>query len=98
MFFEKKKPEGAASERRVQHKPDLGYNPYMPQGFKPKEFKVEKASSLDYGKGDRVRHRKFGEGTVTDIVNGAKDFEVTVDFDKAGTKRLFASFAKLEKI
>ncbi len=98
VFFEKKKPEGAASERRVQHKPDLGYNPYMPQGFKPKEFKVEKASSLDYGKGDRVRHRKFGEGTVTDIVNGAKDFEVTVDFDKAGTKRLFASFAKLEKI
>ena len=98
VFFEKKKPQGAASERRVQHKPDLGYNPYMPQGFKPKEFKVEKASSLDYGKGDRVRHRKFGEGTVTDIVNGAKDFEVTVDFDKAGTKRLFASFAKLEKI
>ncbi len=98
VFFEKKKPESAGTERRVSHKPDLGYNPYMPKGFKPKEFKVEKASSLDYGKGDRVRHRKFGEGTVTDIVNGAKDFEVTVDFDTAGTKRLFASFAKLEKI
>ncbi len=98
VFFEKKKTDETSGVKRVSYKPNTGYNPYMPQGFKPKEFKVEKASSLDYGKGDRVRHRKFGEGTVTDIANGAKDFEVTVDFDKAGTKRLFASFAKLEKI
>ncbi len=98
VFFEKKKTDETSGVKRVSYKPNTGYNPYMPQSFKPKEFKVEKASSLDYGKGDRVRHRKFGEGTVTDIANGAKDFEVTVDFDKAGTKRLFASFAKLEKI
>ena len=47
--------------------------------------------------GDRVVHIKFGEGTVTAIDNGKKDYEVTVVFDKAGQKRMFASFAKLQK-
>ena len=56
------------------------------------------AEGLSYGKGDRVRHVKFGEGTVLDIKENPKDYEVTVEFDKAGVKRLFAAFAKLEKI
>ncbi len=55
-------------------------------------------SSLNYGEGDRVKHAKFGEGTVTGIVSGGRDFEVTVDFDTAGTKKMFASFAKLQKL
>lgn len=54
--------------------------------------------SLDYGVGDRVSHIKFGNGTVTGIVEGGRDFEVTVAFDTAGTKKMFASFAKLKKI
>ena len=62
-----------------------------------REFKVVKADRLEYGVGDRVRHVKFGSGTVTAIQDGAKDFEVTVDFDRVGTKRMFASFAKLKK-
>jgi len=68
------------------------------KSFTPSEYKVQKASSLSYGVGDRVKHVKFGEGTVTEIRNQPKDYEVTVDFDRAGTKRLFAAFAKLEKI
>lgn len=63
-----------------------------------KAFAVAKASSLDYGAGDRVMHIKFGEGTVQDVKDGAKDYEVTVDFDRAGVKKMFASFAKLQKI
>ena len=55
-------------------------------------------ASLSYGTGDRVRHIKFGEGVVTAIVEGGRDYEVTVDFDKAGTKKMFASFAKLKKV
>ena len=66
--------------------------------FKMKEFTVEKAGHLDYGVGDTVRHRKFGVGVVTDIEDGKKDFEVTVDFENFGRRRMFASFAKLEKI
>ena len=51
-----------------------------------------------YGVGDRVRHMKFGEGTVTAIVEGGRDYEVTVDFDGPGTKKMFATFARLEKL
>ncbi len=53
---------------------------------------------LGYTKGDRVRHIKFGEGTVTNIASGGRDFEITVQFDTAGVKKMFASFAKLVKI
>lgn len=66
--------------------------------FQPQNFKVTKASSLDYGVGDTVRHIKFGVGIVKEIVEGGRDYEVTVDFDKAGTKKMFAGFAKLKKI
>ena len=55
-------------------------------------------SSLSYVVGDRVRHIKFGDGEVMAIVEGGRDYEVTVDFDKVGTKKMFASFAKLKKI
>ena len=71
------------------------------QGSAPsfgKAFSVQKAASLDYGVGDRVSHVKFGQGTVKNISDGAKDYEVTVEFDRMGQKKMFASFAKLEKI
>ena len=41
---------------------------------------------------------KFGEGTVLDIKEGGRDKEVTVDFDTAGVRKMFAMFAKLMKI
>lgn len=53
---------------------------------------------LGYGIGDKVRHIKFGKGTVKEIKNGGRDYEVTVDFENGGTKKMFASFAKLQKI
>jgi DNA helicase-2/ATP-dependent DNA helicase PcrA len=68
---------------------------------KPKavqQFTVTKAASLEYGIGDRVRHIKFGEGTVADITEGGRDYEVAVDFDNFGRKKMFASFAKLKKL
>ncbi len=52
----------------------------------------------DYVVGDRVRHKKFGAGTVTALVSEPRDYKVTVDFDAFGTKVMYASFAKLEKI
>ncbi len=54
--------------------------------------------ALSYQVGDRVRHIKFGDGEVMAIVSGGRDYEVTVDFDKVGTKKMFASFAKLKKV
>ena len=71
--------------------------------FRAKPFEtapvtVTKADHLEYGVGDRVRHLRFGEGTVLEITEGRKDYEVRVSFDTAGVKKLFASFAKLKKI
>lgn len=63
-----------------------------------RQFGTGGGKTLDYTVGDRVSHMKFGEGTVTDIVEGGRDFEVTVEFDRVGTKKMFASFAKLKKV
>ena len=51
-----------------------------------KAFTVQKADHLSYG-----------EGTVQKIADGGKDVEVTVNFDRVGVKKMFASFAKLVK-
>ena len=55
------------------------------------------ASALGYEIGDRVRHIKFGIGTVRSITAGSHDYEVTVEF-AAGVKQMLASFAKLVKV
>jgi DNA helicase-2/ATP-dependent DNA helicase PcrA len=76
------------------------------QAFKAQAFTAQKpmkqfgklSGGLGYGIGERVCHIKFGEGTVMNIVEGGRDFEVTVDFDRAGIKKMFAGFARLEKI
>ena len=52
--------------------------------------------SLDYAVGDTVSHLKFGTGVVKQIIDGGRDYEVTVDFSGVGVKKMFASFAKLK--
>lgn len=71
---------------------------FQSKAFQPQSFTVKKADSLDYEVGDTVRHVKFGVGIVKDIVEGGRDYEVTVDFDRVGIKKMFAGFAKLKKI
>lgn len=74
-------------------------NPYS--AGKPsfgREFVVQSDTAIDYAEGDRVKSIKFGPGTVTSLVKGGKDYEVTVDFDRCGVRKMFASFAKLKKI
>lgn len=64
----------------------------------PKNFGGANLGALEYGEGDIVKHIKFGAGVVTNINAAGKDYEVTVDFPNAGTKKMLASFAKLKKI
>lgn len=66
--------------------------------YQAKSFAPPKIDKLSYGVGDQVSHIKFGKGIVTDVVSGGRDFEVTVDFEKCGVKKMFASFAKLKKV
>jgi len=52
-------------------------------------------SAPNYGPGDRVRHTKYGEGTVKAVEPGPRDYKVTVQFDEYGQKIMYAAFAKL---
>lgn len=84
----------------TQAKQAFRQKPFQNYGIQKgaKAFAVSKEKGLDYQVGDRVRHIKFGEGTVKGILEGGRDFEVTVEFDTAGVKKMFATFAKLKKI
>ena len=75
--------------------------PPEPSKKKPyhlEDFRRKPVSSLDYDAGDIVKHIKFGRGTVEAIKKRGDDFEVTVNFDRVGHKKMIASFAKLKKL
>lgn len=96
-IVEKEELELPKQNAYVQAKQSFQAKPFMIS--KPvQQFGVKSGEGLSYGVGDRVRHMKFGEGTVTAITEGGRDYEVSVDFDSAGTKKMFASFAKLQKV
>lgn len=59
---------------------------------------VQPQGELEYTTGDKVRHKKFGQGTVLSIVKEVRDYKVAVDFDAYGQKIMYASFARLEKV
>lgn len=97
VSFSPKKEEAFEKKIRRSFSPDNSYNPFK-KPVAPKNFgtTIVKAP-LSYEVGDRVRHRKFGEGVVLSITDGGRDFEVTVRFEDGEEKKMFASFAKLEK-
>ena len=85
----------------------LGDSIQIPQSVKRAKAemlgKISSASSfsapkIDFSAGDRVRHKLFGEGTVTAVQRFEKDALLEVKFDSGEVKRLMAAFAKLEKI
>jgi DNA helicase-2/ATP-dependent DNA helicase PcrA len=55
-------------------------------------------NSTDYKVGDRVRHMKFGPGEVVEVIPAGSDQEITVDFERVGKKKMFASLVKMKKI
>ena len=56
------------------------------------------ASDVAYSVGDTVRHKAFGTGVILSQTPMGNDTLLEVAFDRAGTKKLMAKFAKLEKI
>ena len=84
----------------------LAGNPMISKGFGG-SYKTPSAKSssaagnsqtLSYSEGDRVRHMRFGEGSVQKITPSGADFEVTVAFDNGNTRKMLSSFAKLKKV
>lgn len=102
--FDLKKPKGNAGDSRLKElygiggaaktaKPVFGTNSGIQTGAA-----MSGTGGVDYGVGDRVRHMKYGEGTVLKLEKEPKDYKVTVSFDGAGTKIMYAGFAKLKKL
>ena len=58
----------------------------------------ERADISKYKEGQRIYHKKFGEGTINKIEEEGEDYKLDISFDKAGHKRLMAKFANLEII
>ena len=59
------------------------------------------AGNLKYASfapGERVRHKKFGDGTITKVEPSGDDFKLEIEFDGVGMRRLMAAFANLVKI
>ena len=62
-------------------------------------LQAKKTPSIDvtkYKEGQRIYHKKFGEGTITKLEKEGDDYKVDIEFTKFGHKRLMAQFAGLE--
>ncbi|MBO5277864.1 MAG: DNA helicase PcrA [Lachnospiraceae bacterium] len=95
--------EGMIKENKIKEMPKnnsyaSAKQAFQTRAFQPKAFAVNDSKELDYGVGDTVFHIKFGTGIVKEILEGGRDYEVTVEFEKAGVRKMFASFAKLKKL
>lgn len=80
-------------------------NPYSRQAANPsanpgfgKAFPMGSVGDSSYQVGDNVKHLKFGRGVVTSVVPAGSDSEITVDFERVGEKRMFASLVKMKKL
>ena len=72
--------------------------PYIARGLDSLQKGAPQGKSIDYSVGDRVQHVKYGAGTVMNIAEEPRDYKVTVEFDGAGQKVMYAAFAKLKKL
>lgn len=92
-----RKPDKTASPCYTKKGSNLFLNnPYISKGLKGGSKVVSDIGEIKCG--DRVKHIKFGEGTVTDISGKSGDSNITVNFDEYGIRKMKASFAKLTKI
>ena len=92
--------ESYAGFKRVKdEEPVTGTKPFIAtMSAVKKGSELAGSGSLGYGVGDRVSHVKFGIGTVLKIEDGGNDKKVTVQFDTAGVRVMYASFARLVKV
>ena len=91
------KPKAVARPKRTAVE-DQPYIVRASQGIGTAQVIPVGTGRLDYGVGDRVRHMRYGEGTVLKIEPGPRDSQVTVVFDEAGQKIMYAGFARLVKV
>lgn len=98
LFQKEEKPEKLAQKTNAYMQAKQAFHTKPFAAARPAKQFGNPSGGPGYAVGDRVRHMKFGEGTVQNIIEGGRDYEVTVEFEGAGVKKMFAMFAKLEKI
>ncbi len=102
-YTERKKVYAAPKKRGAGNAPvTVGGNPFAAGNAASAQTAANTGAAasgrIGYGEGDRVRHARYGEGTVLKIEPGPRDSQVTVVFDEAGQKIMYAGFAKLQKV
>jgi DNA helicase-2/ATP-dependent DNA helicase PcrA len=98
--FENTAYEGAGYENR--RRPVKKASPPPAFKYNINDY-IKKGSEMggaapDYAVGDSVSHVKFGKGTVLSMTERDGDYDVSVEFEKFGVRKLRASFSKLKKI
>ncbi len=96
-IFDKPKPKAVAVAKRTAQE-DQPFIVRSVQAAGRADAESAGNDGLSYGVGDRVRHLKYGEGTVMRLEPGPRDTQVTVVFDEMGQKIMYAGFAKLKKV
>ena len=79
----------------IKNNPNPSANPGFGKAF---PMGGGSTSTVSYQVGDSVKHLKFGKGVVTNVVPAGSDQEITVDFERVGEKRMFASLVKMKKL
>ena len=77
----------------VPKKPKIEATTLMPK----KDTKMDLTGNITFKVGDRVKHKKFGAGLVTQAENVGNDVRYEIAFDSVGVKNLLGLYAKLEK-
>ena len=96
---EKEKPNIPKNETYFQARQTFRTKPFQFEKTNPvKSFGINAGATLEYEVGDRVRSMRYGEGLVTAITEGGRDYEITVEFDSGNVRKMFAKFAQLQKI
>lgn len=67
-------------------------------GNAPAPQATKSTGGTSFAPGDKVKHKKFGLGTITKVEPEGADVKLDIMFEGAGLKRLMAGFANLEKL
>jgi DNA helicase-2/ATP-dependent DNA helicase PcrA len=89
-------PKGVADAKNV-----FGFFQNSPVQFDPSAIQQparQEGAAVEFKRGARVRHEQFGDGIILTMEGSGPDAKLSVYFDRAGTKKFIAKFAKLKKL
>jgi DNA helicase-2/ATP-dependent DNA helicase PcrA len=79
----------------------LSFFQNAPVQFDPSSIRSARAETpraMEFKRGARVRHEQFGDGTILTMEGSGPEAKLTVYFDRAGSKKFIAKYAKLTRI